>query len=135
MEKKNKIIIGLGIALVLVIGILVGSSSHGSGSTSAGGGGGSSNVDPAPVLTDDELYLQTVRGQNNSYIDNATDTQLLKIGKQVCSILDSGYTVSDVVTYLAANGTSTDDSFYQMEGIVIASGVTVYCPEYIDQLP
>ena len=90
---------------------------------------------PAPVVTPEESYLVAVHSQYNVYIESSTDSALLDIGRQVCTTLDSGYTISEVITYLAVNGESDDQDFYAMEGIVIGAAVYNLCPEYMNQVP
>ena len=131
MEKKTKIIIGLGAVGVLLVGLLIGSS-HSSPAPSADP---TQTAAPAPVATDDETYIGLVRSYGNSYIDNAEDYQLIKIAHDTCDVLDSGYTLDEVINYLAANGTSTDQEFYQAEGIIIGGAINVYCPVYLGYLP
>lgn len=139
MENKQKLIIGAVIAGVLAIGVGIGSANKGAPDTSASSDTGTTQVDPAPapepVYTDEDYFITEVRSSGNSYVDNNSDSDLIKIGHQTCDVLDQGYTVTDVAQYLVENGNSNDSAFYEFEGIVIGAAVRNLCPEYIDQIP
>lgn len=135
MENKQKLIIGAIIAGVLIVGIGIGNA--GNGNSSADNSTSSTQVDPAPapVYTAEDYFLTEVRSTGNSYVDNNSDADLLKVGHQTCDVLDQGYTVTDVATYLVQNSDSSDSSFFEFEGIVIGAAVRNLCPEYESQIP
>lgn len=110
-------------------------------STSSGDGYSKSSptqdyvVPPAPQITPEESYLIGVKSQYNTYINSASDLQLLEVGNTVCETLDTGLSVEELAVYLVANSGNEDDAYYEMMGIVIGSAVLNLCPEYTYQIP
>ena len=136
MENKQKVIIGAVIGAVLLAGIGIGNSGK---TDSSSNSGSNSQIEPAPapepVYTDEDYFITEVRSSGNRYVDNASDYDLLDIGRQTCSLLDDGYTIDDIITYLVANNDSNSTSFLEFEGIVIGAAVRNLCPEYTNQIP
>ncbi len=90
---------------------------------------------PAPEVTPEESYLIGVRANSNTYIRNASDAQLLEVGRTVCETLDTGVSVEELATYLVVNSGNEDDAYYEMMGITIGAAVLSLCPEYTYQIP
>ena len=137
MDKRTKLLIGLGAAAALLLGLIIGGvgKSPSTGSSGTSSGGTSQDVTPpAPVQTDDDIFINLVRSYGNKYIDNADDYQLIQIAQTTCETFDAGFTYEEIVNYLATNGDTTDLEFYEMEGILIGAAVNVYCPEYLGQI-
>lgn len=133
--KKAPIIGGTISALALILA-LTGCSSPSAGPDYSQPAPTQDYVAPvAPVVTPEESYLIGVRAYSNVYIQNASDIQLLEVGESVCSALDAGNSVTDVITYLAFNSGNEDDAYYEMAGLVIGAAVYNLCPEYISQIP
>jgi len=87
---------------------------------------------PAPsTMGNEELYLLGLKSMGNPIIDIATDAQLLEMGYSVCEALESGFTVQDVIEYMATEmareGLTSD---YQSEavGYIIGAADTALCP-------
>jgi hypothetical protein len=87
---------------------------------------------PAPSLAGgEELYLLGLKSMGNPIIDIATDSQLLEMGYSVCEALESGFTVQDVIEYMATEMTRSGlTSDYQLEavGYIIGAADTALCP-------
>jgi hypothetical protein len=87
--------------------------------------------EPEPVYTDEEQFLNSVNGYGNSVIANISDAELLQMGYQVCSVLDEGYTVDDIIYEFVYNSNLSSDSEYEAVGLLIGAAVGNLCPEYI----
>jgi hypothetical protein len=92
------------------------------------------SVDDPPTestMNNEELYLLGLKSMGNPIIDIATDAQLLEMGYSVCEALESGFTVQDVIEYMATEmareGLTSD---YQSEavGYIIGAADTALCP-------
>jgi hypothetical protein len=95
---------------------------------------------PAPSVDDppsdtgidgEELYLLALRSMGNPIIDIASDSQLLDMGNSVCDALESGFTVEDIIAYMATEMTREGlTSDYQSEavGYIIGAADTALCP-------
>lgn len=85
----------------------------------------------APVLGNEDLYLLGLKSMNNPLIDVASDRQLLEMGYSVCRALQSGFSVEDIISYMATEmvkeGLTSD---YQSEavGYIIGAADTALCP-------
>lgn len=132
MENKQKLIIGAAVVGVLLFGVAIGNSSK--NNTSAPSSQSQVTEPPAPTYSDEDYFLAEVRSSGNAYVANADDASLISIGKQTCGLLDDGYTVLEIATYLVENGTSNDSEFYEFEGIVMGAGIRNFCPEYSGQI-
>jgi hypothetical protein len=114
---------------------------------------GSSNTDtatiePAPVVTvteqappaddtylsSEDKYLADLHDMGNIYIDSTSDADLLEIGNTVCSALDEGNTIEDLITYLSASDTFDNTDQAEAGGMIIAAAVVDLCPEYTSQV-
>lgn len=103
----------------------------------------SSQANPAQTITEfatpdfqsqEEQYIAHIRSLGNMYIDNNTDQALIDIGGQVCTTLDSGYSVDEMVTALINSGTFSTTEQYEFAGIIVGAGVKYFCPEYITEV-
>jgi hypothetical protein len=88
-------------------------------------------VIPQPAMGNEELYLIGLKSMDNPLINIATDEQLLDMGYSVCEALESGFTVEDIIQYMATEmareGLTSD---YQSEavGYIIGAADTALCP-------
>jgi hypothetical protein len=90
---------------------------------------------PAPVLTEEDLYIENLRSQNNFYIDSNTDADLVELGYILCSELDAGYTVLEVVEEIVySGGFGGDQEAVEFAGLIIGAAVRDLCPEYTYQI-
>ena len=109
----------------------------------------SSESDPAPTVTvtesqgdayseydgsssSEEVYLIAMRSSGNPIIAGSSDSELLEIGYAVCDILYQGYTVDDIVEYMArelvlsGNDTSTNA---KAVGYIIGAADKILCAQ------
>lgn len=123
-------------ALVLVSAIAVGISKAGS-SNEATPDYSVIKPEPEPVetMSIDDQYLFTLHYIDNYIIESTADSDLVALGKQVCSALDAGNSVQDLQWGLvsSADGSETD-AYWEFAGAVIGAGVAAYCPEYNYQI-
>lgn len=90
---------------------------------------------PAPELSAEDLYVANLRSQDNYYADNNTDNDLINLGYSLCSELDAGYTVVDVINALISeNFGNGDTEAIEFAGLVIGAAVRDLCPEYAYQI-
>ena len=86
---------------------------------------------PTTVMSDEELYLLGLRSMNNRIINNASDSELLEVGYSVCDVLDAGYTVDEVIAYLAAEMAKdggASETYVEAVGYIIGASETILCP-------
>lgn len=94
---------------------------------------------PEPLNTDDgvsnlsneELYLLGIKSMNNPILNSATDAQLLKMGYSVCEALDAGFTIDDIIQYMAvqmAGEGMTSDVETEAVGYIIGAADSALCP-------
>lgn len=125
----NKIIIAVAIAGVALVGC-------------------SSQASPAPTVTvtqnapapepevedtlsNEELYLLGIKSMSNPILNVATDAQLLEMGYSVCEALDAGFTVDDIIAYMAvqmAGEGMTSDAEVEAVGYIIGAADSALCP-------
>jgi hypothetical protein len=123
------------VGLLLVIVYLIGSANKPATTDAAPAPQETQSVEVAPELTTDDIYLQVLHSFNNPIIEANTDADLIALGKQVCSTLDSGATVQDIMLNLVGSADGTeDDSYWEFAGAMIGGGVSAYCPEYSNQI-
>ena len=97
---------------------------------------------PAPVdppatdtyLSPEDTFLTDLHDMGNIYIDSTSDADLLEIGNTVCSALDEGNTIEDLITYLSTSGTFDNTDQAEAGGMIIAAAVVDLCPEYTSQV-
>ena len=89
----------------------------------------------APVVPDstsnEDLYLLGIKSMNNPILNIATDAQLLEMGYSVCEAFDAGYTVDDVIAYMAvqmAGEGMTSDAEVEAVGYIIGAADSALCP-------
>lgn len=90
--------------------------------------------DDTIVASPEEIYLNAVHSVNNYYIENNTDADLVALGRTLCSTLDQGATVMEVVEGLVATGDYNDTESQEFAGVTIGAAVSAFCPEYSYQL-
>jgi hypothetical protein len=86
---------------------------------------------PSTAMSNEELYLLGLRSMGNPIIDIASDSQLLDMGYSVCDALESGFTVDDVIAYMAtemAREGLTSDNQSEAVGYIIGAADTALCP-------
>lgn len=134
-NNKKPLLIGGAIALAAVAFML--GSSNGTTNNTAPSPEISADTwtpEPAPAYTDDELFLNTVNGYGNSVIANIADSDLLEMGYQVCSVLDEGYTIEDIVNEFIYNSSLSTDAEFEAVGLIVGSAVRNLCPEYVSMV-
>lgn len=90
---------------------------------------------PAPTQTQaasnypEDEYLRDLHNFGGSRINNVTDDELIQMGYDICSLLDSGSTVSQLIYAVSINDVGDDE---QNKAVLatIASAITNLCPEY-----
>lgn len=87
-----------------------------------------------PQMTADEKFLEQMHASGNPYADTVSDSSMLEIGKQACTVLDSGYTVGEMITYLINNLDFQSADQAQFVGYLIGAGVRNFCPEYMTEV-
>ena len=92
---------------------------------------------PAPepevedTLSNEELYLLGIKSMSNPILNVATDAQLLEMGYSVCEALDAGFTVDDIIAYMAvqmAGEGMTSDAEVEAVGYIIGAADSALCP-------
>lgn len=92
---------------------------------------------PAPepetedILSNEELYLLGIKSMNNPILNVATDAQLLEMGYSVCEALNAGFTVDDVIQYMATQMVGegmTSDVETEAVGYIIGAADSALCP-------
>lgn len=88
-----------------------------------------------PTVADKEyMFLETVRNSGITWLMVADADQLLDLGYQTCQILDSGYTVDELIQALAMgfveDGMGSDPELYEGTGFLIGASVAAFCPKY-----
>ena len=87
---------------------------------------------PDVVPSNEELYLLGIKSMNNPILNVATDAQLLEMGYSVCEALNSGFTVDDIIAYMAvqmAGEGMTSDVEVEAVGYIIGAADSALCPE------
>lgn len=92
-------------------------------------------VPTEPTVADKEyMFLETMRNSGITWLMAADTNQLLDLAYQTCQILDSGYTVDELIQGLAENfvndGLTNDPELYEGTGILIGASVAIFCPQY-----
>lgn len=96
---------------------------------------------PATPSTDDgvistsneDLYLLGIKSMNNPILNVATDAQLLEMGYSVCDALNAGFTVEDVISYMATQMTlegMNSDIETEAVGYIIGAADSALCPGF-----
>ena len=88
-----------------------------------------------PTVADKEyMFLETMRNSGVTWLMVADTDQLLDLAYQTCQILDSGYTVDELVQALATgfaeDGMGNDPELYEGTGFLIGASVAAFCPQY-----
>lgn len=126
MSKFLKVIVaGACVALVLTLSGC-GSSDTSSQDTSSQD---TSNSYVAPTTTPTEDYLYALHLLGDSNIETTDDSTLVTIGNEVCNVLDKGYTIEQLITYLAESG-AIDSTNAESVGKIIGAAVVTLCPAY-----
>jgi PBP1b-binding outer membrane lipoprotein LpoB len=86
-----------------------------------------------PELTVEEQYILHINSFDNYYISTTSDADLVSLGKQTCTVLDSGYTIEELVNDFATSSSFTEDAQFEFIGLVIGSGIKFFCPEYMTE--
>lgn len=86
---------------------------------------------PEAAPSNEELYLLGIKSMNNPILNVATDAQLLEMGYSVCEALNAGFTVDDIIQYMARQMFSegmTSDVETEAVGYIIGAADTALCP-------
>ena len=89
-----------------------------------------------PALTTEDYYIQNLRSFGNYYVEANSDATLIDTAYSVCTDLDSGYTVTDIVSeiLLSPEFDATDSEAVEYVGLIIGASVAAFCPEYTYQI-
>jgi len=89
-----------------------------------------------PALTTEDYYIQNLRSFGNYYVEVNSDETLISTAYSVCTDLDSGYTVTDIVSeiLLSPEFDATDSEAVEYVGLIIGASVAAFCPEYTYQI-
>jgi hypothetical protein len=88
---------------------------------------------PAPKVerSSEQLYLSAIKSMDNPILNVATDSQLLDMGYSVCDALNAGFTVDDVVAYMAreiAKDGGASETYVAAVGYIIGAADMALCP-------
>ena len=86
---------------------------------------------PSTTMSDEDLYLFSLRAMGNRIIDTSSDGELLEVGYSVCDVLNAGYSVEEVIAYLAsemAKDGGASDTYAEAVGYIIGAAETALCP-------
>ncbi|MDQ1576655.1 MAG: hypothetical protein QOH55_1805 [Microbacteriaceae bacterium] len=119
-DRNSKIKWGV-FGVVCLIGIIVWISVQGEASSKAT----IAVTTPAPQLSMDQRYVNNVRTYSKGEDAGRTDAELITLGKNVCSALDTGTTIPQLELAISAQGTNL-----HLGGAVVATAVEAYCPQY-----
>lgn len=137
-NKVNNKVKQIGLVLLgfVVVLFLIGSLSSDSGSSTASDTVVTQPTPEdtyiAPTYTPEEQYLMDIHNVGDYTIDRQSDSALVELGHNVCSALDSGGTVIELVRYLANSGAI--DGIEETAGVLIGASVRDLCPEYTGQV-
>ena len=129
----NKIIIAVAIAGIA----LVGCSSQASPAPTVTVTQNAPQPDPLSTddgvsnLSNEELYLISIKSMSNPILNVATDAQLLEMGYSVCEALNAGFTTDDIISYMAvqmAGEGMTSDVESEAVGYIIGAADSALCP-------
>lgn len=87
---------------------------------------------PDTSMSNEDLYLLGLRSMGNRIIDSASDGELLEVGYSVCDALDAGYSVEDIIAFLAvemAKDGTTSDTYVEAVGYIIGAADVALCPQ------
>ena len=86
---------------------------------------------PEAAVSDEDLYLLSIKSMNNPILNTASDGELLEMGYSVCEALNAGYTVDDVIAYMAvqiAEDGGASDTYVEAVGYIIGAADSALCP-------
>jgi hypothetical protein len=86
---------------------------------------------PKVEVNSEELYLSAIKSMDNPILNVATDRQLLDMGYSVCDALSAGFTVDDVVAYMAreiAKDGGASETYVAAVGYIIGAADMALCP-------
>ena len=86
---------------------------------------------PTTSMSNEDIYLLSLRSMDNRIINNASDGELLEVGYSVCDVLEAGYTVDEVIAYLAAEMAKdggASETYVEAVGYIIGASETALCP-------
>lgn len=86
-----------------------------------------------PALTNEQLYINGVRAVGGNYVAAATDAKLVDLGETVCTTLDSGISVVDMVASLTVTTIQDDADMLDLVAGTVAGATMYLCPEYYEE--
>jgi hypothetical protein len=86
--------------------------------------------EPAPVVTDEDLYVMALRSHNNYIIDNSSDAELIDVGYTVCEVFAEGYTFEEIAYAIVLDSPNESDAYYEFAGLVVGTASSTLCPQY-----
>jgi hypothetical protein len=88
---------------------------------------------PPTTNSIEDTFLSDVHALNDPIFEANSDSDIVTLGNTICSTLDSGATIIDILTYLITNGDYTQDEAYAI-GEIIAVSIVDLCPKYTPDL-
>lgn len=86
---------------------------------------------PEAAMSNEELYLLSLKAMNNPILNVATDRELLDMGYSVCDALNAGFSTDDIIQYMAgemATNGMTSDIEVEAVGYIIGAADSALCP-------
>lgn len=90
-------------------------------------------VDSGTDSSADAQYIRLMRRKPNTYVDTATDAQLIELGHKACGVFDSGTTVREYAEYFVSKYPN-DAEMRTFAAYIAGAAIASYCPEYQPQV-
>ena len=127
----NKIIIAVAIAGISLVGCSSQASPAPTVTVTQNAPAPAPEPEVEDTLSNEELYLLGIKSMSNPILNRATDVELLEMGYAVCDALNAGYTVDDVIAYMAtqiAEDGGASDTYIEAVGYIIGAADSALCP-------
>lgn len=85
---------------------------------------------PTYESTPEQNYLDSLRATGNQFALSSSDADLINVGYQACEVLDSGYTLDELVTELVMSGNYTTTEETEFVGMTIGAAIREFCPHH-----
>lgn len=118
-------------ALVFIAAALVLAGCSSSSDTSSDSKADFAIEQDTPMMSTDEMYLYDVR-EAAFILNGQSDSKLISLGREFCSLLDEGVAVEDFIYSWLADDPS--DQATEIAVAISGNAIEYYCPEYAYQL-